>query len=99
MAKKRIPSKTATTTSKPLMTWYACGQAMPAERSPDDAVSNVAKQSMPNLVPTTYEAADAPDATVEHEMCVILPLALPKDRKVFFLIPFLGVMRELTECE
>ena len=83
-----------------MMTWYACGQALPAGIFGDifqnTALDHV-KKTMPNLVPTTYEAADAylreeykkPEGERDllREMCMIIPFSLPKDRKVYLAVP------------
>jgi hypothetical protein len=52
------------------------------------------RKYMPNLIPTTYEASNAylqeelkkPKGKRDllREMCMMIPLHLPKDRKVYF---------------
>ena len=82
------------------MTWYACGQVLPGVGGDDDLQSEVlahVEKCMPNLVPTTYEAADAylreerkkpqGERDLLREMCVMVPLGLPEDRGVSFVVP------------
>ena len=79
------------------MTWYACGEVLPVGKFSADferMTLDHIKQSMPNLVPTTYDASHAyldeekkkPKGKRDllREMCMMLPLGLPKDRKVYF---------------
>ena len=87
-----------------MMTWYACGLALPAGAlgDPDlqrDALNQI-KNYMPNLVPTTYESASAylreecrkpkGERNLLREMCAMMPLGLPKDRKVYLVLPKLS---------
>ena len=94
------------------MTWYACGQALPAGIF-DDEFQRVAldhvKRTIPNLVPTTYEAADAylreeynkpkGERDLLREMCTIIPFGLPKDRKVYFVVPSMKSVFPLSNGE
>lgn len=81
------------------MTLYACGKVVPAGILDDKFQTmalNHVKESMPNLVPTTYEAADAylreerkkpeGERNLLKEMCMIIPLGLPKDLKVYIML-------------
>src|SRR6266542_1020846 len=99
-----IRSKDCYTTSsmenQPAMTWYACGHELPAGLLGDNFENlalNHIKETMPNLVPTTYEAASAylrvelkkrkEKRDLHREMCMIIPLDLPTDRKVSLVDP------------
>jgi len=94
------------------MTWYACGKVLPAAAFGDDLQSSMLdyiKESAPNLFPTTYEAADAylreelkkPKGKRDllREMCAMIPLDLPKDRKVSFIAPSMGIVFPLKDGE
>lgn len=80
------------------MTWYASGQALPAGTMGEDferMTLEYVRQYMPNVVPTTYDAADAylreerkkPEGERDllREMCVMIPLGLPKEPKISFV--------------
>jgi hypothetical protein len=97
----RCPRRLKAGSSKPNqspVTWYACGEALPAgkfgaefERMTLEHINH----NMPNLVPTTYDASHAyldeeqkkPEGKRDllREMCMMLPLGLPEDRKVYFV--------------
>ena len=93
------------------MTWYSCGQVLPTGMPGDlqSVTLNQVKKTMPNLVPTTYEAASAylreerkkpkGEQDLLREMCVMIPLGLPQDRKVSFVIPSMKVTIALTDGE
>jgi hypothetical protein len=82
------------------MTWYACGQVLPpgmlGDRFESLYLAHIRK-TMSNLVPTTYEAAEAylreqnakPKAERDllREMVMIVPLDLPKDRRTHLVVP------------
>jgi hypothetical protein len=82
------------------MTWYACGKAlspgMLGEQFENSYLAHI-KKTMPNLVPTTYEAAKAylreenekskGEQDLLREMVMIVPLGLPKDRKTHLVVP------------
>ena len=90
------------------MTWYSCGQLLPGGMPGDlqSVTLNEVKKTLPNLVPTTYEAASAylreerkkPEGEQDllREMCVMIPLGLPKDRKVSLVIPSRKIIVALT---
>jgi hypothetical protein len=60
----------------------------------DESATAQIRNYIPNLVPTTYEASNAylqeelkkpqGERNLLREMCMMIPLNLPKDRKVYF---------------
>jgi len=109
-----IRLKTASTsTADYVLTWYACGRRLPAGTFTSDRLQSGAlkrvQEVMPNLVPTTYEAADA-YLREEHkkpkgkrdllrEMCAMLPVGLPKDRKTHFVVHSAKTVFEIVNGE
>ena len=97
-----ICSQTASTSTQnqAVMTWYACGKVLPpgmlGDRFESSYLTHIRK-FMPNLIPTTYEAAQAylreenekPKAERDllREMVMIVTLGLPKDRKTHLVVP------------
>ena len=96
------------------MTWYACGEALPVEFSGvglDKMVLDYLKGPglIPNFAPTTYEAACSyldeelkkpkGERDLLREMCVMMPLVLPKKRKVCFVSEATKVLFPLSEGE
>ena len=103
-----LPLLTHSKVNQSAMTWYSWGQLLPAGMPGDleSTTLNQVKKMMPNLVPTTYEAANAylveeskkpkGEQDLHREMCVMVPLCLPKDRKVNLVIPSMKLIVELT---
>ena len=94
------------------MVWYACGQVLPSRMIGDELEKKAfdqVKKCMPSLVPTTYEAAEAylleelkkPEGgrNLLREMCLMLPMRLPKDRTVSFVAASVNTRVALTEGE
>jgi hypothetical protein len=93
------------------LTWYACGEALPADFGTglNKMVLDHIKGFIPNFAPTTYEASRAYlDEEIKkpkgkrdllREMCMVFPMTLPKDRKVYFVNEATKLLMPLSERE
>jgi hypothetical protein len=109
---KTASTSSSTVQNQSAMTWYACGQALSPGFFDDTFQSIVLdhiKGSMPNLVPTTYKAAKAylheeskkpkEQQYLRREMCMMIPLSLPKDRKVYYVVSSFKSCIEIVQGE